>query len=345
MKNYTQFVRRKVLILTVSVLFLLVVMLLSSATGSVHLSLSQVFYSLFHRNQGLASRIIWQIRLVRVIAGIGIGINLALAGAVMQSVLENPLASPFTMGVSQGAAFGAAFSIVILKAGELHGGESLIISSPYTTTLFAFIGSLSGVLVVLLLAKARGFSPQSLILAGISMSFLFMAGLTLLQYFASDQELSAVVFWTFGDIGRITWREVSIIWAISIPAFAYFFWKRWDYNALLIGEDVAASLGVNTQATRLLGILIASLITSVCVAFAGVIGFIGLLGPHMTRGIVGSDHRFLLPASAMWGGILLLLADTVARTIISPVVLPVGIITAFLGVPLFLYILMKGEGK
>ncbi len=345
MNEYIAYVRKRVLFLVLGTFLLFFVVLVSTGTGSVHLTITQIVNSLFHRGEGLASRILWDIRLVRILAGVLVGLSLSVAGTVMQCTLENPLASPFTMGISQGAAFGAAFSIVVLKTGEMHNSaaDAVIISSPYKTTIFAFAGALIGVLVVITLARMKGLSPQALILAGIAMSFLFIAGLTLLQYVASDQELAAIIFWTFGDLGRITWRELGILAGIAVPIVIYFFLKRWDYNALQSGEETARSLGVNTWRTRLAGIMLASLLTATCVAFAGIIGFIGLLGPHMMRGIMGSDHRFLIPAASIWGAILLVLSDTLARTVISPVILPVGIITSFMGAPLFLYILIKRE--
>lgn len=346
MNEYIAYVRKRILFLILGTLLLFFVVIASTGIGSVHLSITQVVNSLFHRGEGLASIILWNIRLVRILAGVVIGLSLSVAGTVMQCTLENPLASPFTMGISQGAAFGAAFSIVVLKTGEMHNSatDAVIISSPYKTTIFAFTGALIGVVVVITLARMKGLSPQTLILAGIAMSFLFISGLTLLQYVASDQELAAIIFWTFGDLGRITWKELGILAGIATPVIIYFFLNRWNYNALQSGEEIARSLGVNTWKTRLAGILLASLLTAACVSFAGIIGFIGLLGPHMMRKLMGSDHRFLIPAASIWGATLLVLSDTLSRMVISPVILPVGIITSFMGAPLFLYILIKREG-
>ncbi len=324
-------------------LFMMLVFLLAMGTGSAGLPLKEGFLFLVGKLDNASHRLIWELRLLRAITAVIVGAALAAAGAVMQCVLENPLASPFTMGISQGAAFGAAFSIVVLKAGQVHNGfsDAVAISDPYRTTVFAFGGALLGVFVVLILAKIRGLSPQAIILAGIAMSFLFMAGLTLLQFLASDQELAAIVFWTFGDLGRATWREVGIMAWVVFPVLSYFYLQRWNYNALLSGEEASKALGVNTELVRLLGVFLSSLVAAVSVAFVGIIGFVGLLGPHMMRGVVGSDHGFLLPASVFWGASILLLSDSLARLLLSPVVLPVGIITSFLGAPLFVYILTR----
>ena len=174
---------------------------------------------------------------------------------------------------------------------------------------------------------------------------MFTAGTTILQYFGTDIKVAAAVFWTFGDLGRASWKEVAILAVIVGCSVVYFFFKRWDYNALANGEETAKSLGVNTERTRFWGLLAASLITAVAVSFLGMIGYIGLVGPQIMRRILGADHRFLIPASALAGAIILLAADTLARTVISPVVLPVGALTSLLGGPMFLYLLLKGRKR
>jgi len=199
--------------------------------------------------------------------------------------------------------------------------------------------------LILFLARLRGFSPESVVLAGVAFGSLFAAGSTLVQYFAEDVQVAAMVFWTFGDLGRISWQEVAILSVLTMAALVYFLLQRWNYNALESGEDAAKSLGVHVEQTRLRSMLAASLVTAVAVAFLGIIGFVGLIVPQMMRRVLGIDHRFLISASAVTGAGLLLLADTLARTLISPVVLPVGAITSFFGAPLFLFILAKGYSR
>jgi iron complex transport system permease protein len=199
--------------------------------------------------------------------------------------------------------------------------------------------------LILLLARQRGFSPESVVLAGVAFGSLFSAGSTLVQYFAQDAQVAAMVFWTFGDLGRVSWREVGILAVPTIAALVYFSLHRWNYNALDSGEDAAKGLGVHVEQIRFRTMLAASMVTAVAVAFMGIIGFIGLIAPQMMRRILGVDHRFLIPASAITGAALLLFADTMARTLISPVVLPVGAITSFFGAPLFLFILAKGYSR
>ena len=173
------------------------------------------------------------------------------------------------------------------------------------------------------------------------MGTLFSAGTMLLQYFAKDVEVASVVFWTFRDIGRAGRADVLVMLLITIPAAIYFMRNRWEYNVLEGGEEHAKALGVHTGRLRIVGILVASLMTAVSVAFLGIIGFIGLVAPHITRRIIGGDHRYLIPITAVFGGLLLLVADTVSRTLLSPVIVPVGIVTSFMGVPLFIYLIWK----
>lgn len=197
-------------------------------------------------------------------------------------------------------------------------------------------------MVILMLAGIRNFSPEAMVLSGVALSSLFSAGTILIQYFAQDFQIAAVVFWTFGDLGRTAWPEVTILAIIIALSFIYFMFRRWDYNALDSGEETAKGLGVNVERVRQFGMLLSSLIAAVAVSFLGIIGFIGLVGPQIMRRIIGGDHRYLIPASALMGSLLLLVSDTLARTMVAPVVLPVGAITSFFGAPLFLYLLIRG---
>ena len=309
--------------------------------GDYRLTVNQVVDVLIGSGTSNAELVIWNIRLPRVFAAIIAGASMAVAGAVMQCILRNPLASPFTMGISHGAMFGASLAIILLGAGGAESTGRIFVNNPYSITVFAFLGALIGVLVILLLAKLRGLSPEAMILAGVAMSSLFTACTMLIQYFADDLQLAAMVYWTFGDLGRPLWDEIYIMVAIMIPALLYFIYKRWDYNALEAGEETAKSLGVNTERTRLVGMFIASLLTAVTVSFLGIIGFVGLICPHIVRIFIGGDYRFLIPVSALFGAVLLIMADTIARTIISPIILPVGILTSFMGAPMFLYLLTR----
>ncbi len=341
-KKYARYKRRKARVGLFLLAALFAVAVLSVCVGAVHLSIGQVIDALMRHGDKMREIIIWNIRLPRVFAAIIAGMGLALAGCVMQCVLRNPLASPFTMGVSQGAGFGAAFAIIFLGAGSAYSAVlPAILNNPYTVVIFAFLGSLAGISMILLLARFARLTPQAMVLAGIAMGTLFSAATMLLQYFAEDVKVASVIFWTFGDMGRAGRTDVLIMLLITIPAVIYFMLNRREYNVLESGEETAKALGVNTERLRLAGILFASLITSVSVAFLGIIGFVGLIAPHMMRRVVGADHRYLIPITAIFGGLLLLVADTISRTVLSPVVLPVGILTSFMGVPLFMYLILQ----
>ena len=197
-------------------------------------------------------------------------------------------------------------------------------------------------LAVLGLSRIRKITPQTMILSGVALSSLFSGGTTLLQYFADDVKVAAVVFWTFGSLGSTSWREIAIMTVVVLAEGIYFLLNRWNYNALQSGESTARGLGVNTDRLLLTGMVVCSATASVIVSYIGIINFIGLIAPHLVRRVIGSDYRCLLPASALTGSILLLLSDTVARLVVQPIVLPIGAITSFLGAPLFLYLIFRG---
>ncbi len=335
--------RKRLIILSLVVLTLFLIIIAINA-GAANTSPVQVLRTLIGMETGTATIVIWNIRLPRVLAGLIAGAGLGVAGAVMQTCLRNPLASPSTLGISNAAAFGANLAIVFFGAGTIHSNthDAVFISNPYSVTLSAFLFSMLAMFMILMLARMRGFSPESVVLAGVAFGSLFSAGSTLVQYFAEDVQVAAMVFWSFGDLGRVSWQEVMILGVLIVGTYLYFSVHSWDYNALDSSEDIAKSLGVSVDQIRFRSMLAASLVTAVAVSFMGIIGFIGLIAPQMMRRILGIDHRFLIPASAVTGSALLLLSDTVARTMISPVVLPVGAITSFFGAPLFLYLLAKG---
>lgn len=345
--SYKKYTKRKSLVILILISLVIFLSIISINAGSAKIDLHEVLLAFLAKGNDISQIVIWEIRLPRIVAGIIVGIGLAVAGAVMQNNLRNPLASPSTLGISNAAAFGANVAIVLLGAGTIQSSASdaVLINNPYIVAISAFVASMAATAIVMLLARIRRFSPESIVLAGVALGSLFTAGTTLIQYFAEDVQVAAAVFWTFGDLGRVSWKEVMILAIIIGFSLIYFMFRRWDYNALDSGEEIAKSLGVNVERVRLEGMVIASMITAVSVSFLGMIGFIGLVAPQIMRRIVGGDHRFLIPASALMGALLLLFSDTLARTIISPVVLPVGAITSFLGAPMFLYLLIRGNKK
>ena len=315
--------------------------------GSSHMGLGESFAALLKKGTPAAVRIIWSIRIPRVLAALIAGAGLSAAGLVMQTCLNNPMASPATLGVSNAAVFGANLSIIAFAGGYLSTGNNMqnltVGMNPYAASLSAFVFAAISVLLILGLCRIRSFRPGVVVLAGIAIGAVWTAATTVLQFYATDVGLSAAVVWSFGDLGRATYRT-DLIMAVTVCAgVAVFAVLSWQYNALLSGDAAAKSMGVPVERLRFWSMLLASLITAVCVSFLGVIGFVGIICPHAVKRIFGQDHRVSLPASALAGSLLLLLADTASRSIGNGSALPVGAITSLLGAPFFLFILFSRE--
>jgi iron complex transport system permease protein len=339
MGEYQSYMGKRALFFLILLLGTALLASMAVTLGSADLSIREVYAAIMARflpdyfeSTSYANTIVWGLRLDRILMGILSGMGLAIAGAAMQGILKNPLASEFTLGVSSAAGFGAALAIV-LGAGFV-GGEYLIIGNAFIFTLIASF-------TVYGLAKYKGITPETLILAGIAIMYLFSAMTSFLQYVGHAEQVQEVVFWMMGSLGKSSWEKAGIISAILAVCLPYLIIKSWDINALGAGDETAKSLGVNVERTRVISMVLVSLITASIICFTGTIGFVGLVAPHITRMVIGGDHRFLLPGSALVGALLLLGADTLARTILAPVILPVGIMTSFLGVPFFVYLFMK----
>ncbi|MGP1587173.1 MAG: FecCD family ABC transporter permease [Treponemataceae bacterium] len=336
----------KILLFNILLLIAVFVMIVVSINaGSVHLEVPVILKALFNQGSEEARVIIWKIRLPRIIAAIVAGAGLSVAGCIMQNNLRNPLASPSTLGITSAAAFGANVAIIVLSAGSMQSStaDAVTITNPYLVTLSAFVCSMGAMFIVIFLAKIKGFRADVIVLAGVSISSLFGAGITFLQFFANERKIASAVFWTFGNLGRIAWKELVIMSIVVVVSIIYFLFRSWDYNAFNVGEDSAGALGVNIRRVRFGGLFFSSVVTAVAVSFLGIISFVGLIGPQIMRMLIGTDHKFLIPGSAIMGALILLVSDTVARTILSPVILPVGVITSFLGAPLFLYVLLHED--
>ena len=343
--DYESHFGRKLAFLGAVTVLLIVLAVFSLGIGAVNFSFLETLKALSGGGSQMARTIIWNIRAPRVLTAILVGAGLAVAGAALQSLLRNPLASPYTLGISNAAAFGAAFSVVILGAGSTGAADSgVVLTNPYITTASAFAWSLLAVMVIVMLGKYKNSSPVTLILTGIAMGSLFTAGYTVLQYFADQTQLSSIVFWTFGDVGRTSWVQLAVIVGAVVPISLYFIYRGWSFRAMSSGDETARSLGVNPSRLRLAGTLLSGFVTALMVSFVGVIGFVGLVVPHIVRRCIGGEERYLVPAACLVGSLLLLGSDTAARTIVAPIVLPVGILTSFLGVPLFIYLVIRGKG-
>ncbi|HIP25831.1 MAG TPA: iron ABC transporter permease [Archaeoglobus profundus] len=323
----------------VKLLFIFLLILLTFISAGIAITLGSykvefldvykiIFKCLFSKPENVQEAVIWELRLPRVLGAIVVGSSLSLAGAMVQGVLRNPLATPYTLGISSAAALGAAFAILYL--------------SPFLVIPLAFLFSLIPIFIILSISKIKGATPETMILSGIAMLYIFSAVTTLLMYFANPHDVKTVYFWMVGDLSRITWNNLPIMATILIICSILLLLKVWDVNVLMaVGDENAKSIGVDPERTRIGTMLISSFLTASMVSFTGTIGFVCLVAPHICRILIGGDYRFLLPASTIFGGLLLLGCDTIARTIIAPVVLPVGTITNCLGGPMFLYLLIR----
>ncbi len=323
---------RSILFLMLLTALLLVSVLLSLRAGSYNTPTAELIKGIFGKSADKkVNLVIRNNRLPRICTAIVAGAGLGLAGCILQAILHNPLASASTLGVSQGATFGAAFAIVTLN---LTGGVAI--------SLWSFLGSIAVAAVILGLSRLKQVSAEGIVLAGVAISSMLGGATTLIQYFANEIQLSNLVFWTFGDLGSTDWNDLRGMALMVLVLIVYCTLHRWDYNALLNGEETAVSLGINVQQLTLTNMVLCCLTCSMIVSRVGLINFIGLVAPHIVRMVVGNNHVYLIPGSVLAGATLLLLGDLFARVAIMPIILPIGAITSFLGGPLFLYLLFKG---
>jgi iron complex transport system permease protein len=303
------------------------------ATGPAMLPIDEVLRAL----AGLAGdpmqdAIVRTIRLPIALMAIVVGASLGLTGVVMQTILNNPLASSYTLGISAGAGFGAALAITAGAALPLSQGWAIPLAA------FAFAGVACG--LVGAVGRLRGATPELLVLAGIACLFLFQALLSLLQFVASPEALQQIVFWLFGSLLRATTGKVAVVATVLALCLPLLLRDAWALTALRLGDDRAAALGIGVDRLRLRAFVVVSVLTGAAVAFVGTIGFIGLVAPHFARMLVGEDQRHLLPASAVFGALLLSLASVASKVILPGTVFPIGIVTALIGVPFFSWLVL-----
>lgn len=316
--------------LALALLLLLTAMAAGLHVGASGMGWSEVVFSLF-QDTGRNHSIIWMLRLPRVIMAALVGFGMGLAGAVFQAILRNPLASPFTLGVGSAAGFGAVTVILLLNRGF----------QTWPMALGAFCFSILSAVFILAVAKMKRASSETMILTGIAQMFLFSSLTSLFQYMGTMEQVHEVVFWFFGSLSKAGWPQIGLAAAMILIPFPFLLWRAWDFNLLASGDDSALSLGVNVIRLRMSAVVAASLVSAGGICFTGVIGFVGLVAPHITRMVIGNDHRFLLPASGIVGGLIVVTADILGRSLWAPQVIPIGIVTSFIGVPFFFYLLMK----
>ncbi|MCA1786353.1 MAG: iron ABC transporter permease [Desulfobacteraceae bacterium] len=327
---YFRQIHRKIMLLAVFGGLILIVGIFGLTHGSYDITLTDILWAMTGGGDDTVRLVVADIRLPRIVAAIVCGWGMALSGLGIQSLLKNPLGSPATLGISQGAAFGAALSVVVM-------GSQLV-----SVTVYAFAGAMGATFIILVLARLKQLSAEAVILAGVALSSLFGSATILMQYLATETELAMVVFWTFGDVARSTWQEIRILGITVVLMSGFFICLRWDLNAMASGEETARGLGVRVERLRMLGMTAAALMAALVTAFHGVIAFVGLIAPHMARRLAGEEHGLLIPYTAVLGSLLLLTADTLGRVLAGSGSLPVGVVTSFLGAPMFLYLLVRG---
>lgn len=334
--TYRRLRSRRCAVLAAAAGALLLSFLVDVATGPALLPLGQVSASVF----GLAEdrtvdAIVWNIRLPVAVIAVLVGVCLGLSGVIMQTILNNPLASSYTLGVSAGAGFGAGLVILL--------GSAIPLPEAYAVPLNAFLFAALACSGVYGLGRARGASPEMLVLAGIAMLFLFQAGLALLQFIASPEALQSIVFWLFGSLQKATWPKTVVIGAVLVAMCPILLRDLWQLTALKLGDERASGLGVNVGALRLRAFVVISVLTGIAVAFVGTIGFIGLVAPHIARMFLGEDQRALLPGAALFGALTLSLASVASKTIVPGAIFPIGIVTALIGVPFFIWLIIANR--
>jgi iron complex transport system permease protein len=333
---YRVLVHRKKLVLLALAVVLVLSVIADLGLGPARYSMHEVVLALMGSAEvsQQISVVIWDIRMPVALMAVVVGAALSAAGAQMQTILNNPLASPFTLGISAAASFGASVALVF-------GIGFLPWAIDYVVSLNALLMAMAAALFIHFMSQQRGVTVETIVLLGITLVFTFNALLALVQYLASEQALSAVVFWTMGSLTRATWPKLAITTAVVAVSLPLFTRRAWALTALRLGDDKAASFGVNVRWLRLETMMIISLLAAVPVAFVGTIGFIGLVGPHIARMLVGEDQRYFLPASVLSGAAILSLTSVVSKSIVPGTIFPIGIITALVGVPFLFSLIMS----
>lgn len=333
---YRALVLRRQLILAGLTLALFLSLCTDLALGPARYGLEEVVTALFMPDavSEQVRVILWDIRMPVALMALVVGASLSIAGAQMQTILSNPLASPFTLGISAGAGFGAAlglaFGVVFIPA-----------AVDYVIPINAFLMAMLTSLFIYALSLRRGVTIETIVLLGIAMVFIFNALMGLIQFFASQQAVAAVVFWTMGSLTKATWPKFWVTFGILLAVIPLLVRHGWALTAMRLGDTKAASMGVNPRRIRLEVLALVSLLAAIAVAFVGTIGFIGLVGPHIARLLLGEDQRFFLPGSAICGALLLSIGSVLSKVIIPGTVIPIGIITSLVGIPFFLFLVLS----
>lgn len=338
-KTYSQLRRHRVLFIGVMIVLVVVTAIYAVTIGSYSISFAEVYENIWCAITGSEPidatkyHVAVEIRLPRVLTAILAGFGLAVAGTTMQGMLKNPLADPYTMGISSGAGFGAALAIILEF--EIIAGGGIILN--------AFVFAIVPAAVILMMSKFHSASPTTMILCGIGMMYLFDALTQLFMISAHPEDMSAVYQWMVGSISGTDFDKVFLMLIVVAIGSVIIQCLSKQLNVMGLGDESAKSLGVNVGNRRLLLMIVLTLVAASIVSFTGVIGFVGLVSPHIARVFVGTDNRYLIPAAALVGSLLLIVADVVSRTIVAPNILPVGVVTSCIGGPLFLFLILKAR--
>lgn len=343
--DYRVYTSRKWLFILICFLALVVCCGISLTVGDYDIGFIEAYRIVLEHIMGnigtdkievLKDYIVFDLRLPKIVVGIIAGFALSICGVAMQSLLKNPLADPYTTGVSSGAGFGATLAIVL--------GAS-IATSEYAIVINAFIFALVPTVVILFVSKLKNASPTTMIMAGIAIMYLFNALTTIIKLWGDPNSLSAVLEWQVGSIGGLEWKDIPLMLAMTVVGYFIIQLSARQLNVLATGEENARALGLNVNRMRTALLALTALIAATVVSYTGIIGFIGLVAPHISRIVIGADNRYLVPSSALFGAALLIAADIVGKTIVAPGVLPVGVITAFLGAPMFLWLIIRKKSE
>ncbi len=310
--------------------------------GSYHIDFWETYQTIINHLSGniqnkTADFVVWDLRLPHILGGIIAGAGLAVCGAVMQNTLKNPLADPYTTGVSSGASLGATLMMTVLAGTFASSRDGVVVG--------AFLFSLIPVFMMVAISKMKGASPTTMIMAGIGIMYIFNAFTTLLMMWSDPQELSAIYRWQVGTLDIVEWGDLPLMYGVVIVGIIISMLMSSKLNVLATGDESAKAMGINAERMRIWCLILVGLVSAVIVSFTGLIGFVGLVAPHITRLFIGSDNRFLIPACAFFGTTLLVAADAIGRVILYPNVIQVGVVMSFLGGPIFLALLLLSNKK
>ena len=340
-KEYFSVNHRKRLLLAGLAVGVVLAILWSLNVGPAAVDLKTVWAvlcDLFEHNESLTNGqrvIVLQVRMPRIAASILVGVLLANSGLLMQGVFRNPLVSPYTLGVSNGAAFGASLAIIF------SAGMTSVAASNNLVSVFAFVFAAITMYLVQTIGMMAKNSTKSLLLAGVAVSYLFSSLVSFIKYVVDVEKLPELVFWQMGSVSDATWPQILILLIAAVLGLAVMTFYAWDMNVMATGEESAISLGVNYKRVRRIAFFFSTLMTGVAVAFAGTIGFVGMVAPHAARMLVGNDYRYTVPTASLCGALLLLVADSLSRMLVTAIALPIGVITSMIGVPFFIWLIVQ----